>query len=337
MVAIDWTKVVGSKTVEDGGYVGDLLKLALAHLTEVRDENQLTEEQVGEVYAATISTAINAAINYELQLPQVTATVESTEAQTSLTQEQIYSEKYQQQALLAKTEDEQGMKINAAGDDYSIQRGDDFIHTHELSKLRSEALMATENRKLMAAKAKEAEANVFVTAAKAKSDYGITPTIVGYSDLAGTTEVEADDPSAVLWGIKDFDAMNILDGGAGTSVIENTVPQTGHQAAMLKARVEANIGINTYLGYKSDAHYKSYKSLQELLFALGNAGVEQTDMQDDTGTSIYDRIVTGMEVHMNSQTKVWDDAATTVANGLVDLDGKTGTATDGSTPDGETD
>ena len=76
MIDISWEKIVGDKTVDNGGYAGDLLKLSLAHLADSRDSSQLTDEQVGEVYASTINTSINAAINYELQLPQVQSQVD---------------------------------------------------------------------------------------------------------------------------------------------------------------------------------------------------------------------------------------------------------------------
>lgn len=82
MNAIDWSKIVGNKTVNDGGYAGDLLTLSLAHLQLVRDENQLTESQVGEIYASAVSTSIREAINFELQLPQVTSQVEATEVKS---------------------------------------------------------------------------------------------------------------------------------------------------------------------------------------------------------------------------------------------------------------
>lgn len=80
---IDWTKIVGLRTIEDGGYAGDLMELALAHLSGARDRNQLTDDQVGEVYASVINTAINAAISYEVQLPQIQSQVIATEAKTS--------------------------------------------------------------------------------------------------------------------------------------------------------------------------------------------------------------------------------------------------------------
>lgn len=64
---VDWTNVVGQKTLADGGRAGDLLQLVLIHLQHVRDENQITDGLLGEIYASTIASAINSAINFELQ------------------------------------------------------------------------------------------------------------------------------------------------------------------------------------------------------------------------------------------------------------------------------
>lgn len=67
VVPVDWTNVVGQKTLADGGMAGDVLELAFAHLVKARDENQITESLLGEVYASTISVAFSTAINFELQ------------------------------------------------------------------------------------------------------------------------------------------------------------------------------------------------------------------------------------------------------------------------------
>lgn len=66
-MAVEWSNIIGDKTLESGGYAGDLLQVALAHLASARDDNQLTDENVGEVYAATISSAIAQAVQFELQ------------------------------------------------------------------------------------------------------------------------------------------------------------------------------------------------------------------------------------------------------------------------------
>ena len=65
-MAVNFDNVVGLGTLEDGGYAGRLLGLALAHLEASRDNSQLSDENVGEVYAATINGAMNQAVQFEL-------------------------------------------------------------------------------------------------------------------------------------------------------------------------------------------------------------------------------------------------------------------------------
>lgn len=66
-MALDWTAVVGQKTLEDGGKTGDMLTLLFAHLEEAKAVNGLTAEEVGALYGPAIPGVINAAINFEIQ------------------------------------------------------------------------------------------------------------------------------------------------------------------------------------------------------------------------------------------------------------------------------
>ncbi len=88
--------------------------------------------------------------------------------------------------------------------------------------------------------------------------------------------------------------------GSEAQPTNGVMPESEWEVNMLKARVEADIGDATKLGYEADSYYKLYKSLHELMFALTNAGVI-TGETDDT----YKSIVSGMEIAMNRQAKVW--------------------------------
>ena len=90
---------------------------------------------------------------------------------------------------------------------------------------------------------------------------------------------------------------------------DNTiVPGSEWEAAMLKSRTEADIGDNTAKGYQADTYYKIYRSLQELMFSLANAGVIDQDTASGTG-SIYGKITGSMEDAMNAQANVWEGGA----------------------------
>lgn len=62
----DWYNVVGDKTLENGGYVGDLLTLTREHLEEAKDKGELREEDAGEAYGAAILASMKDAILFEI-------------------------------------------------------------------------------------------------------------------------------------------------------------------------------------------------------------------------------------------------------------------------------
>lgn len=70
-MAIKWSNIVGDKTVASGGYAGDLLKVTLAHIQEARDNNQITESDLGGIYTAAITGALNTATTFELEVEKI--------------------------------------------------------------------------------------------------------------------------------------------------------------------------------------------------------------------------------------------------------------------------
>ena len=64
---IDFGNIVGDSTVDNGGNAGKLLALVMAHLAVAKSNNQLTASEVGAIYAASISNAINVALEFELK------------------------------------------------------------------------------------------------------------------------------------------------------------------------------------------------------------------------------------------------------------------------------
>lgn len=81
---------------------------------------------------------------------------------------------------------------------------------------------------------------------------------------------------------------------------ETGVPKTLFELQVLAKRVEADVANNTAKGYEADAMYKVYRSLQELMFSLTNAGIVDTSTD-----SVYKKIVEGMEKAMNGQVGLW--------------------------------
>ncbi|MCK5848973.1 MAG: hypothetical protein KAH01_07255 [Caldisericia bacterium] len=66
----DWDSVVGLRTLENGGMVGDLLKVVRAHIEEAKNNGEITENGAGEAYATGIMEAMKNAITFELGYPK---------------------------------------------------------------------------------------------------------------------------------------------------------------------------------------------------------------------------------------------------------------------------
>ena len=64
MAAMSWDEIVGSKTIDDGGYVGDLMTLARAHIDASVTGGRLTKSEAGQVYASMIQNSIQTGIRY---------------------------------------------------------------------------------------------------------------------------------------------------------------------------------------------------------------------------------------------------------------------------------
>ncbi len=62
----EWPPIVGDKTLEDGGRVGDLLTIARVHLQDAKKRGELREQDSGEAYSAAILEAFKSAIMFEL-------------------------------------------------------------------------------------------------------------------------------------------------------------------------------------------------------------------------------------------------------------------------------
>ena len=63
----DWDNVVGDRTLEDGGYIGDILNLTRSHIEEAKYKGELTEEDAGKAYSTAIIQSVSEAIKFEIQ------------------------------------------------------------------------------------------------------------------------------------------------------------------------------------------------------------------------------------------------------------------------------
>lgn len=88
MADILWEKVVGSKTVSQGGYFDDLLTIARAHVDDAVRANRLTSAQAGEIYTAMIPAAMQQAMQFELSEALTEAQIADVLAKTEIAQKE---------------------------------------------------------------------------------------------------------------------------------------------------------------------------------------------------------------------------------------------------------
>ena len=95
MADIKWDDIVGAKTIDDGGYVGDLLTLARAHVQDALVKNELTQAEAGEVYTAMIPAAMQNGIGFAMQ-------EELTEAKVANEEDKLVTAAKQRDVLTAQ-------------------------------------------------------------------------------------------------------------------------------------------------------------------------------------------------------------------------------------------
>ena len=67
----NWINLVGEKTIDSGGYAGDLMTVARAHIKNAIDNQQITQEQAGEIYTAMIPSAFQTAYSFSIEQEKI--------------------------------------------------------------------------------------------------------------------------------------------------------------------------------------------------------------------------------------------------------------------------
>lgn len=93
---INWDNIIGEKTLQHGGYIGDLMQITRAHVADSLEKGEVTQQEVGAIYGAMINNAFKEAINYELteaireqEILSAQAKIDLTLVQTELEQEKV--------------------------------------------------------------------------------------------------------------------------------------------------------------------------------------------------------------------------------------------------------
>lgn len=63
-MALVWKDIVGENTLDNGGFVGDLMAIGRAHIDASVSQGRLRQDQAGEVYASMIQNSIQTGMKY---------------------------------------------------------------------------------------------------------------------------------------------------------------------------------------------------------------------------------------------------------------------------------
>jgi hypothetical protein len=270
-------------------------------VTKLQEEIDLLQSQDAEVLA-----------NTDRQDALSTAQVSKLEQDELLV-------KINQEAIRAKTEDETGKEINGLGV-INPSTDENTTHAKQVRRLEEEIGKIAQDKEVSKANALLVKNNAKEVIGKLYQDYGLVVEEVEWNyyqadntEYAGNPQVG--EPSGYDESNGDYRVATKFQLDPTSTFVNpmtddyrNVMPTTRLQAELMKSTVERDVGKNTADGYKADSYYKTYRSLQELLFALANAGVvDNPDNANGDLGGIYGRIVEGMEDAMNSQIDVWDE------------------------------
>ena len=325
--AIDWSTLTGSKTLADGGYTGDLMTVARAHIDDAIKAGRLTQKEAGQVYSSMIPAAISSAASFILNDALQAAQILGIEQDNLVKAQQVL---IAEQDLLLKTKqlelETYRLTNITPAELLQLQKQTD-IAEREMIVQETES---TAKLGLLAEQTQSENLGQIATIAKVRDENGRNIDMNGNDIVDSSTstlhwqkiksmeqevlksaqDVAAATKQAAILEIDRNIKKATLESEFGKDVVDtdgvvsyttkatgtdggdtaSALPTTKFEAEMLKTRVEANIAINTAKGYLADGFYKQAKVLQEMTFGLGNAGVitQDTTMENTTTTKTVD-------------------------------------------------
>lgn len=91
---INWSDIVGNKTYDDGGYIGDILKLGHEHIVHALDNGNLIEKEAGIAYTQLIQSSITQGIQFgvskrlkELETDNARASLQKLKSEVKIAEE----------------------------------------------------------------------------------------------------------------------------------------------------------------------------------------------------------------------------------------------------------
>ena len=127
---LDWSNVVGKTTLSNGGFFGDIMKVARAHVNDSMNIGELTQAEAGQIYTAVIPGAIKSAIEWELAK-------RSAEKDLAIKDEELIGKEIDNDILLQQ---EENYKLDGELKELNISIGKD-------EKIRKEKAFVIEQEK----------------------------------------------------------------------------------------------------------------------------------------------------------------------------------------------
>lgn len=148
---LNWSSLIGIKTLTDGGYIGDIMSVARAHIEDAVANGELTREDAGNVYSAMIPSAFQTGLKFLMEERLVEAQTDSALAEAELKGNQVDIEKNKAEAELEKqwgytiTRDTDGNLV--LGDSTGAGIIDEQIETENKNQLLADKQLTDINTK----------------------------------------------------------------------------------------------------------------------------------------------------------------------------------------------
>lgn len=313
-----------SGSMAGNGYYDILMRVNKEHIKEEYDSGRITGADYATVYLGLLQSAMQSALEFSVREKEVESKLELDNTkvimdavaqygynsaavdisgqvilgtrsadgilnkQETLADAQINEMEARELATKAKILDENGIEITAENE---LVPSASTTTAHHFSTDLLKAQIATEEEK--------------DDLVKAQKDAALMDSVAKRGQI--TQELNGEyNPTTLEWAfpgasVDTNEEINFYKSVSGANV---ATPYTMNMFRQLK---ENSIADATAKGYKADGAYKAYKSLQELLFALANAGVEASDEDIIAGTANnpYKKIMLSMETLINAHIAEW--------------------------------
>lgn len=287
--SITFNEITNATTLTNGtGYFDTIMKVVTLHLEDQLNKGNITSEAYANVYLGGMQSSMQLATQFALEEKLKEAQTDGALKDIEVKTAQINEMEARELATKAKILDENGIEITAENE---LIPSASTTTAHHFSTDLLKAQIATEEEK--------------DDLVKAQKDAALMDSVAKRGQI--TQELNGEyDPTTLEWAfpgasVDTNEEINFYKSVSGANV---ATPYTMNMFRQLK---ENSIADATAKGYKADGAYKAYKSLQELLFALANAGVEASDEDiiADSANNPYKKIMLSMETLINAHIAEW--------------------------------